>query len=53
MEKNGTREAIVTSIHPTGRIALGDLALQFVPVACYAYAVGENTLNHAKSFYGL
>ena len=53
LEKNGMSEAIVTSIHKTGRIALGDLALQFVPVACYAYAVGENTLNHAKSFYGL
>ena len=46
-------EAVVACIDNTGGIGLGDLALQFVPVACYAYAVGENTLNHAKSFYGL
>ena len=27
--------------------------LQFMPVACYAYTVGENTLKSTKKTYGL
>jgi len=27
--------------------------LQFMPVACYAYIVGENTLNTTRKKYGV
>ena len=27
--------------------------LQFIPASCYAYTVGENTINKNKQMYGL
>ena len=53
MEKNKMSYALVTSISKSGSIKIDNLALQFIPVACYAYIVGENTMNHTKASYGL
>ena len=43
MEKNQMNYALVTSISKSGSIKIDNLTLQFIPVACYAYIVGENT----------
>ena len=53
MEKNKMSYALVTSISKSGNIKIDNLTLQFIPVACYAYIVGENTMNHTKASYGL
>ena len=53
MEKNKMSYALVTSISKSGSIKIDNLTLQFIPVACYAYIVGENTMNHTKASYGL
>ncbi len=53
MNKNSMTEALVTSINETGTKDLNGLTLHFMPVACYAYIVGENTLNQKKNAYGL
>lgn len=53
MEKNQMNCALVTSISKSGSIKIDNLTLQFIPVACYAYIVGENTMNHTKASYGL
>lgn len=53
MNKNSMTEALVTSINETGTKDLNGLTLHFMPVACYAYIVGENTLNQTKNAYGL
>lgn len=53
MEKNQMNYALVTSISKSGSVKIDNLTLQFIPVACYAYIVGENTMNHTKASYGL
>ena len=53
MEKNQMDYALVTSISKSGSIKIDNLTLQFIPVACYAYVVGENTMNQTKTSYGL
>ena len=53
MEKNQMDYAFVTSISKSGSIKIDNLTLQFIPVACYAYVVGENTMNQTKTSYGL
>ena len=53
MKNNGLKHAIVTSISETGKEELPYGCLQFMPVACYAYTVGENTLKSTKKTYGL
>ncbi len=53
MKNNGLTHAIVTSISETGKKELPYGCLQFMPVACYAYTVGENTLRSTKKTYGL
>lgn len=53
MERNSLNNALVTSIKESGIKELNGKRLHFIPVACYAYTVGENTLNQAKSIYGL
>ena len=53
MKNNGLSHAIVTSISETGKKELPYGCLQFMPVACYAYTVGENTLKSTKKTYGL
>ena len=45
--------ALVTSISKSGSVKVDNLTLQFIPVACYAYIVGENTMNQTKVSYGL
>ena len=34
-------------------VALGNITLRFLPVACYAYTVARNTLNNSGSNIGL
>ena len=46
-------KAIVTSISKSGPIIYGDLTYQFIPVACYAYIVGYNTLQQMRESFGL
>ena len=53
MKTNGLTHAIVTSISETGKKDVPFGCLQFMPVACYAYTVGENTLKVAKMSFGL
>lgn len=53
MEKNHLNDAIVTSIHGEGIKELENVNLVFIPSACYAYIVGENTLKQTKESYGL
>lgn len=53
MEQNSMANAVVTSINETGQKELNGKKLHFIPVACYAYIVGENTLNQTKNKYGL
>lgn len=53
MPRNGLKEAIVTTKTLTTDKQMDCVLLHFLPVACYAYTVGENTLKHAQDFYGL
>ena len=53
MKINGLTHAIVTSISETGIKEMPYGFLHFMPVACYAYTVGENTLKATKHSYGL
>jgi len=53
MERNKLKEALVTTTSETGWKDLNEKKIYFLPVACYAYTVGENTINQSKSFYGI
>lgn len=53
MEKNTLNDAIVTSINAEGIKKLEKVNLIFIPSACYAYIVGENTLKQTRVSYGL
>ena len=53
MEKNNLAYAIVTSINNEGIKELEKATLIFLPAACYAYVVGENTIRQTKESYGL
>lgn len=53
MDKNNLAEAFVTTISETGCKDLNGKKIHFIPVACYAYTVGENTINQRKSSYGV
>ena len=53
MSQNDITQALVTSKTQTIRHGLGTRVLQFIPVACYAYIVGKNTINTTKQKYGL
>ena len=53
MPRNGLKEAIVTTKTQTADKQLDSVNLHFIPVACYAYVVGENTIKHAQAMYGL
>ena len=53
MDKNNMDYAIVTSMTQLGVKHFGERRLQFIPTACYAYTVAENTLQQAKHSYGL
>lgn len=53
MDRNNLDHAIVTSISKTGNIQLNGHTLHFLPVACYAYTIGKNTLAQTKYSYGL
>ena len=53
MEKNQLQQALVTSISQAGLKETSFGRLLFIPSACYAYTVGENTLRQAKKSFGL
>ena len=53
MKTNELSYAMVTSISETGLLEMSYGSLQFMPVACYAYTVGQNTLRTTKTAYGL
>lgn len=53
MEKNHLSQALVTTIGQRGRKDMDFGTLHFIPSACYAYTVGENTLRQAKRSFGL
>ena len=53
MEKNNLVNAIVTSINYEGIKEMEKVSLVFIPAACYAYVVGENTIRQTKESYGL
>jgi hypothetical protein len=53
MRANNLTHAMVTTISETGKKDMPYGCLQFMPVACYAYTVGENTLKATKMTYGL
>lgn len=52
-DKNGLKEAIVTTETLAADKELDSVTLHFMPVACYAYTVGENTLRNTKEMYGV
>lgn len=52
MEKNNLDHAIVTTIGKEGNFNTDNINLLFIPVACYAYSVGENTMKHAPASCG-
>ena len=53
MEKNALSEAIVTTETITKEKQMEKVKLHFIPVACYVYTVGKNTLNQEKYTIGL
>lgn len=53
MEKNQMREAIVTTRTCQGTKTLDWGTIHYIPVACYAYTVGENTLRQSRQGDGL
>lgn len=53
LSKNKLREAIVTTETLTADKEMDSVTLHFIPVACYAYTVGKNTLNRTQQMYGL
>ena len=52
-DKNNLHSAVVTTITEEGPKDLNGFTIHFIPVACYAYAVGENTINQTKTIFGL
>lgn len=53
MIKNSMDYAMVTTKTETGLKEMPFGKLQFIPVACYAYTVGQNTLESMKDSFGL
>ena len=53
MEKNHLTQALVTSISQAGMKNMDFGKLHFIPCACYAYTVGENTLRQTRKSLGL
>lgn len=53
MEKNNMREAIVTTRTQQGTKVLEWGTIHYIPVACYVYTVGENTLRQVQENHGL
>lgn len=47
------KDALATTITLSGIKDLNGKKIHFMPVACYAYIVGKNTINQTKSVYGL
>ena len=45
--------AMVTTKTESGLKELQFGKVQFIPVACYAYTVGENTLRQTQKIYAL
>jgi predicted AAA+ superfamily ATPase len=53
MSQTNLEQAIVTSKTKLDRHQMDSGLLQFIPVACYAYIVGKNTIYKNRNLYGL
>lgn len=53
LSQNDMKYALVTTKTQTVCHQMKECVLQFIPVACYAYVVGKNTINKTKQIYGL
>jgi hypothetical protein len=53
MPQTGLTQALVTSKTITIRHEMNAGILQFIPVSCYAFTVGENTIRKNRQVYGL
>ncbi len=53
MDRNHLNYAIITSKSQMKRISIDKKNLQFIPTSCYAYIVGQRTINMTKSSFGL
>lgn len=53
LDNNKLKEALVTTVSGSGWRDLNGKKIYFLPVACYAYTVGENTIKQSKSYYGV
>lgn len=53
MPKTNLNHALVTTKTAIVRHTLSVGEMQFIPVACYAYIVGKNTINKTREMYGL
>ena len=53
MKNNSLTHAMVTTISEIGKKEMPYGCLQFMPSACYAYTVGENTLKSTRQSFGL
>ena len=53
MERNNMSYAMVTSKTMLGPQETSFGHLQFIPVACYAYTVGKNTMRSIKNSFGI
>ena len=53
MSQTNLEQAIVTSKTKLDRHQMDSGLLQFIPVACYAYIVGKNTIYMNRNLYGL
>lgn len=53
MNQTGLTQSLVTSKTLTQRHEMNVGILQFIPVSCYAYIVGKNTIGINRQMYGL
>lgn len=53
MKANQLNQTLVTTKSITNSRTINHTTIQFMPVACYAYLVGENTLNYTRQSFGL
>lgn len=53
METNNLRQALVTTMTQSGLSSQPWGNLQFMPAACYAYIVGENTISRSRHTDGM
>ncbi|MCQ2310292.1 MAG: ATP-binding protein [Paludibacteraceae bacterium] len=53
MKTNQLTQALVSTKTTTSTRTVNNMSIQFMPVACYAYLVGKNTLNYTMQSLGI